>query len=973
MSKRIRFVRLALSTIAWSCVLATSAAAQCPAKTTIADTLYNADGSLASGRVTIAWPTFLIGSCQVIAGQTTVTVANGTFSVQLYPNTSSSPSGTSYRATFALKSGRITTEYWVVPATAASVALATVRAPSVPVPAVMLGQAQVTNLVASLTRKIELPSPCPSGKVLESNGSSTPPQVNCVDPSGGSGPQHQVNGTNLASNNPVNFQDTASIAFTNTGAGNVQAAIKDGAVTAAKLAVSSPSAVQLAGVGDNNIVAAALSPNRVVGTAVTQARAINTTSPIAGGGDLSADRTLTCNVASGAQPGCLASADWTTFNNSVDSVSGTAEEIASTGGQTPVLSLPSILNLATKTLKGGSPLLFDGVTADANKTTLVVTDPTAARNFTLPNADSVAVQPDAGAANNFLTAISTLGVVSKAQPAFSNLSGSATAGQVPNLESLNGILTAAKGGTGANNAATAGRYLRADGTNYVISSVAAAGAGSCTNQFVRATVDNAAPTCATVAKADAAATFAHTDQSNTYSTGAQDFESATVTRPFRRLAFASFPVTCTANREFIERSDPAAAGQVVYVCNAAGNGWDLVGDGGAGGGLGDPGANGVVVRTALNTTVARSITGTTGNVTVTNGDGVAGNPTLDLGLTAVQTDQANTFGAFLQDFAASTARIPNAATLPATCALGEIYADNNETPAGQQVYFCSATNTWSKIGDGGGGGGITSLNTLTAATQTFATPGTAGTAPAWSSVTNTHTLNIPLAATASVTAGLLSRAQYDIFDGKVGAARAISTTAPLAGGGDLSADRTLTCNVASGSQPGCLASADWTTFNGKPALVTAGSVGTAAVNAGTATTAARSDHEHNTFLQLSWYFPGVPSAAVQTAVGVFPEGISGISITDMRVTVNTTSAATSAVNIQRCTASCTGTGPTFAAIYSTDLSLAANTRTVARGSAPNQNVSGLAGGDQFRVNLVTVGASLADVTVTMTYRVKNTN
>lgn len=55
-----------------------------------------------------------------------------------------------------------------------------------------------------------------------------------------------------------------------------------------------------------------------------------------------------------------------------------------------------------------------------------------------------------------------------------------------------------KGGTGANNTATSGRYLRGDGTNFVTSSVAAAGAGTCTNQFVRATVDNAAPTCATV-------------------------------------------------------------------------------------------------------------------------------------------------------------------------------------------------------------------------------------------------------------------------------------------------------------------------------------------------------------------------------------------------------------------------------------------------------------------------------------------
>jgi hypothetical protein len=61
--------------------------------------------------------------------------------------------------------------------------------------------------------------------------------------------------------------------------------------------------------------------------------------------------------------------------------------------------------------------------------------------------------------------------------------------------------------------------------------------------------------------------------------------------------------------------------------------------------------------------------------------------------------------------------------------------------------------------------GITSLAGLTAATQTFAI-GTSGTAPAWASTTSTHTLNIPMAATTGVTAGLISKAQYDVFNGK---------------------------------------------------------------------------------------------------------------------------------------------------------------------------------------------------------------
>lgn len=54
-----------------------------------------------------------------------------------------------------------------------------------------------------------------------------------------------------------------------------------------------------------------------------------------------------------------------------------------------------------------------------------------------------------------------------------------------------------------------------------------------------------------------------------------------------------------------------------------------------GGGLGDPGSNGIVARTALNTTAARTLTGTTNRIVITNGTGVSGDPTFDIGTDVV--------------------------------------------------------------------------------------------------------------------------------------------------------------------------------------------------------------------------------------------------------------------------------------------------------------------------------------------------
>ena len=72
----------------------------------------------------------------------------------------------------------------------------------------------------------------------------------------------------------------------------------------------------------------------------------------------------------------------------------------------------------------------------------------------------------------------------------------------------------------------------------------------------------------------------------------------------------------------------------------------------------------------------RAIAGTTGNIVITNPAGVAGNPTIDVGTTVVQTDQANTWTTFSdQNMAAAASFTPPNATGAAPTTLGRIAFD----------------------------------------------------------------------------------------------------------------------------------------------------------------------------------------------------------------------------------------------------------------------------------------------------------
>ena len=94
--------------------------------------------------------------------------------------------------------------------------------------------------------------------------------------------------------------------------------------------------------------------------------------------------------------------------------------------------------------------------------------------------------------------------------------------------------------------------------------------------------------------------------------------------------------------ELLDFVGSAAQGDILYrnasawVRLGAGTAGQVLQTGGAGanpswltvGGMADPGSNGLMVRTALNTTTARSIIAGT-NISIANGDGVSGNPTIN--------------------------------------------------------------------------------------------------------------------------------------------------------------------------------------------------------------------------------------------------------------------------------------------------------------------------------------------------------
>ena len=116
--------------------------------------------------------------------------------------------------------------------------------------------------------------------------------------------------------------------------------------------------------------------------------------------------------------------------------------------------------------------------------------------------------------------------------------------------------------------------------------------------------------------------------------------------------------------------------------------------------------------------------------------------------------------------------------------------------------------------------------------------------------------------------------------------------------------------------------------------------------------------------QLTWTFPGSPSAGVQPLTLTLPEGLTAAALQDVRIVAASTGSTVTTFNIERCIANCTTSAAVFSPIYTNNQSLMATLRTDLFGSPDTVVVEG---GDQFRVNFISIGSGVSNVTITLIF------
>ncbi len=196
--------------------------------TTIQDTVYSANGNVATGTVLISWPSFTTAANgTVAAGSVTATIgADGFLSVKLTPNVGAAPAGTYYTAVYHLSDGTVSKEFWLVPV-AAQASVSAIRTQVVPA-AVAVSSASkqyVDTSVAAISQAF----------VGVAGGSMTGPLLLSADPVAGgqATTKHYVDAQIAAVGATIGSAGDANAIHANTTAAqSVQGALAAASLTA---------------------------------------------------------------------------------------------------------------------------------------------------------------------------------------------------------------------------------------------------------------------------------------------------------------------------------------------------------------------------------------------------------------------------------------------------------------------------------------------------------------------------------------------------------------------------------------------------------------------------------------------------------------------------------------------------------------------------------------------------------------------
>jgi hypothetical protein len=177
------------------------------ATTQVADTIYHADGTVATGTVLISWPAFTTSNGDSVpTGSTSAVIAaGGALSVQLIPNAGSTPIGSYYTAVFHLDDSSVSREYWVVPVSLAAVKISAIESTVLPTTVAMqtVSKSYVDTAIAAAVTGHPLDS---TPYVLKAGDTMTGPLELPADP---------VSATQAADKNYVD----ESVAATTSGSG----------------------------------------------------------------------------------------------------------------------------------------------------------------------------------------------------------------------------------------------------------------------------------------------------------------------------------------------------------------------------------------------------------------------------------------------------------------------------------------------------------------------------------------------------------------------------------------------------------------------------------------------------------------------------------------------------------------------------------------------------------------------------------